>query len=172
MPDKARHYGIAAQLDEPLQAEKGLALQFELKLSDGLTCGGAYLKYLTSGKFEASGLKDDTPYTIMFGPDKCGSTNKVSCFCPLCVGGLPIQILQDVLLLVLVHMVLNVSLTCSSGLELLSDTHCPLSQVHLILRHKAPSGKIEEKHPKSPPLLNLDKKTHVYTAIISAKDNT
>lgn len=75
--EKARHYGIVAQLDKPVKAEKGLALQFELKLADGLTCGGAYLKYLTSGEFEASGLKDDTPYTVMFGPDKCGATNKV-----------------------------------------------------------------------------------------------
>ena len=58
-------------------AADGLVVQFELKLSEGLTCGGAYLKYLTSGEFEASGLKDDTPYTVMFGPDKCGSTNKV-----------------------------------------------------------------------------------------------
>ena len=78
VPEKARHYGLSAQLDAPLKAVKGLALQFELKLSEGLTCGGAYLKYLTSGEFEVSGLKDDTPYTVMFGPDKCGSTNKVS----------------------------------------------------------------------------------------------
>merc|ERR1719399_2265815 len=26
---------------------------------------------------DLSALKDDTPYTIMFGPDKCGATNKV-----------------------------------------------------------------------------------------------
>lgn len=75
--EKARHYGIAAKLDKPLKAVNGLVLQFELKLAESLTCGGAYLKYLTSGKFEATGLKDDTPYTVMFGPDKCGSTNKV-----------------------------------------------------------------------------------------------
>ena len=45
-------------------------------------------------------------------------------------------------------------------------------QVHLILRHKAPNGKIEEKHLKSPPLVNLDKKTHVYTAVLKPTDNT
>ena len=39
-------------------------------------------------------------------------------------------------------------------------------QVHLILRHKSPKGVTEEKHLKSPPLVLLDKKTHVYTAII------
>lgn len=120
VPEKARHYGLVAKLDKPVKALDGLVLQFELKLSEGLTCGGAYLKYLTAGEFEVTGLKDDTPYTVMFGPDKCGSTNKV----------------------------------------------------HLILRHKSPSGKIEEKHLKSPPLVNLDKKTHVYTAILSPTDNT
>ena len=78
MPSKARHYGLSAKLDKPLVPTEGIVLQFELKLAEGLTCGGAYLKYLTSGEFETSGLKDDTPYTVMFGPDKCGATNKVA----------------------------------------------------------------------------------------------
>lgn len=46
-----------------------------------------------------------------------------------------------------------------------------LVQVHLILRYKTPSGEIEEKHLDSPPMVNLDSKTHVYTAILNA-DNT
>lgn len=51
----------------------------------------------------------------MFGPDKCGSTNKV----------------------------------------------------HLIIRHKSPlTGKIEEKHLKTPPAIKDDDLTHVYTAIL------
>lgn len=41
-----------------------------------------------------------------------------------------------------------------------------LLQVHLILRHKKPNGDIEEKHLDAPPAVNLDKLTHVYTAII------
>ena len=49
--------------------------------------------------------------------------------------------------------------------KLVPHTHSAL-QVHLILRHKSPKGVIEEKHLKSPPLVLLDKKTHVYTAII------
>jgi calnexin len=56
----------------------GLVLQYDLKVSDGHTCGGAYLKFLTAVEgFQAEDLQDDTPYTVMFGPDKCGSTNKV-----------------------------------------------------------------------------------------------
>jgi len=39
------------------------------------------------------------------------------------------------------------------------------------LRHKKPNGEIEEKHLDAPPSVNLDKLTHVYTAIIET-DNT
>ena len=41
----------------------------------------------------------------------------------------------------------------------------------MILRHKKPNGEIEEKHLDTPPSVNLDKLTHVYTAIIET-DNT
>ena len=78
VPEKARHYGIATGLPETVDPAAGLVLQYDLKISDGITCGGAYLKFLTADadiKFEE--LKDDSPYTVMFGPDKCGSTNKV-----------------------------------------------------------------------------------------------
>ena len=38
----------------------------------------ADIKFLTADKaFTPKGLKDDTPYTVMFGADKCGDTNKV-----------------------------------------------------------------------------------------------
>jgi calnexin len=68
-------------------------VQYEVKLQHGLECGGAYIKLLTeeeesesaggedeqeSGKGLRAGEEytDKTPFTIMFGPDKCGSTNK------------------------------------------------------------------------------------------------
>ena len=52
-----------------------------MKLENGLVCGGAYLKFLTADpKFVPSKLHDKSPFTIMFGPDKCGETNKV-CVC-------------------------------------------------------------------------------------------
>ena len=57
-------------------------LQYELKLSEGLTCGGAYLKFITDSKeFDPASLKEATPYTVMFGADKCGSTNKARLGC-------------------------------------------------------------------------------------------
>lgn len=76
--EKARHYGIATALPEDTDPAQGLVLQYDLKIADGLTCGGAYLKFLTAEagvKFEE--FKDDSAYTVMFGPDKCGATNKV-----------------------------------------------------------------------------------------------
>lgn len=76
--EKAKHYGISSLLPEPVDPAKDLVLQFDLKLGSGLSCGGAYIKFLTAdGSFKPDGLKDDTPYTVMFGPDKCGDTNKV-----------------------------------------------------------------------------------------------
>lgn len=78
VPEKAKHYGIATVLPEPVDPSDTLVLQYDLKVSNGLTCGGAYLKFLTADEsFSASDLKDDSPYSVMFGPDKCGSTNKV-----------------------------------------------------------------------------------------------
>jgi len=44
--------------------------------------------------------------------------------------------------------------------------------VHLILRHRAPNGTFEEKHLKFPPSVELDKGTHVYTAILYPSNNS
>ena len=60
--------------------EKTLVLQYEVKLQDGLDCGGAYIKLLRKEEnkdFDPEKFTDKTPYVIMFGPDKCGSENKV-----------------------------------------------------------------------------------------------
>ena len=45
---------------------------------DTLDCGGAYLKLLRDTKaLHQDEFSNTTPYVIMFGPDKCGHTNKV-----------------------------------------------------------------------------------------------
>jgi len=47
---------------------------------DGLECGGAYLKLLKeNADLHAEEFSNASPYVIMFGPDKCGATNKVRC---------------------------------------------------------------------------------------------
>ena len=50
----------------------------QVNLQNGQECGGAYLKLLSdSPDLNPAGFRDQTPYTIMFGPDKCGNDNKV-----------------------------------------------------------------------------------------------
>ena len=75
----AHHSAISAILKEPLDPKgKSLVLQYEVKLQKGLECGGAYLKLLRyDPEFKSSLFDNASPYTIMFGPDKCGSTDKV-----------------------------------------------------------------------------------------------
>ncbi|KAK8162700.1 calnexin [Phyllosticta citrichinensis] len=77
--DKAAHHAISAKFPMPVDnKDNTLVVQYEVKLQDGLECGGAYLKLL---KEEAALHQDEfsnaSPYVIMFGPDKCGATNKV-----------------------------------------------------------------------------------------------
>ncbi|KAJ3276301.1 hypothetical protein HK104_003694 [Borealophlyctis nickersoniae] len=77
----AAHHAIAAKFDKPVDPKgKPLVVQYEVALQNGLECGGAYMKLLTfneSETFVPRNFDDKTPYTIMFGPDKCGFTNKV-----------------------------------------------------------------------------------------------
>jgi calnexin len=75
----AQHSAISAKLQEPLDPKgKPLVIQYDVKLQKGLECGGAYMKLLRYDPGFKSNLFDNqTPYTIMFGPDKCGDTNKV-----------------------------------------------------------------------------------------------
>ncbi|RZS23767.1 hypothetical protein BHM03_00056750, partial [Ensete ventricosum] len=78
--EKARKYAIVKELDEPVILKDGtVVLQFEVRLQNGLECGGSYLKYLRpqGAGWSPKGFDNESPYSIMFGPDKCGSTNKV-----------------------------------------------------------------------------------------------
>lgn len=80
LKSKAKHAAISAKLDRPFVfMNKPLVVQYEVLLQDGQECGGAYLKLLSEGP-ETKDLKvfhDKTPYTIMFGPDKCGNDHKL-----------------------------------------------------------------------------------------------
>ncbi|PIA40649.1 hypothetical protein AQUCO_02400012v1 [Aquilegia coerulea] len=78
--EKARKYAIVKELDEAVSLKDGtIVLQFETRLQNGLECGGAYLKYLRPQEagWKSKEFDNESPYSIMFGPDKCGSTNKV-----------------------------------------------------------------------------------------------
>jgi len=77
--DPAKKHAVSTLFAAPIDPkDKGLVIQYELQLKNGLQCGGAYIKLLTAtDALEADGFKAETPYTIMFGPDRCGETNKV-----------------------------------------------------------------------------------------------
>ena len=74
-----KHYGVSAKFATPLDVKgKDLVVQYDLRLEDGLPCGGAYIKLLRdTPTLNLKKLNGDTPYTIMFGPDKCANNNKV-----------------------------------------------------------------------------------------------
>lgn len=77
IPEKARKYGMSAVVSGlESMTDKSFVLQYEVKLEQGMTCGGAYVK-LPRTDFDPKELTGSTPYSIMFGPDKCGSTDKV-----------------------------------------------------------------------------------------------
>lgn len=77
----AAHHAISAKFPKAVNNKgKTLVVQYEVKLQNGLECGGAYLKLLRDNKaLHADEFSNSSPYVIMFGPDKCGATNKV-CF--------------------------------------------------------------------------------------------
>ncbi|XP_043266886.1 calnexin isoform X2 [Venturia canescens] len=80
LKSKARHAAIATFLSTPFTfLNKPLVVQYEVNFQEGQECGGAYLKLLTEHP-EHADLKtfnDKTPYTIMFGPDKCDNDHKL-----------------------------------------------------------------------------------------------
>lgn len=75
----AAHHAITYVFDTPFDnTGKDLVLQYEAKFQKGLTCGGSYIKLLSlSDSLFDTEFSNETPYQIMFGPDKCGSTNKI-----------------------------------------------------------------------------------------------
>ncbi|XP_071483050.1 calnexin-like [Diadema antillarum] len=79
LKSKAKHHAIAAKLDKPFEfVADPLVVQYEVKFQNSHDCGGAYVKLLTNNPdLKLDGVHDKTPYTIMFGPDKCGADSKL-----------------------------------------------------------------------------------------------
>ncbi|KAL8303999.1 hypothetical protein RB597_004659 [Gaeumannomyces tritici] len=79
LKNPAAHHAISAKFPTKIDNKgKALVVQYEVKLQKGLECGGAYLKLLRDNKaLHQEEFSNTTPYVIMFGPDKCGHTNKV-----------------------------------------------------------------------------------------------
>ncbi|XP_017849363.1 calnexin isoform X2 [Drosophila busckii] len=81
LKSKAKHAAISARLHKKFdfKSEKPLVVQYEVTMQDGQECGGSYIKLLSAGKEteDLTKFNDKTPYTIMFGPDKCGNDVKM-----------------------------------------------------------------------------------------------
>ncbi len=75
---EAKRYAVTAPLAQAVAPsdDKPLVVQYEVKLQEGLSCGGAYVKLYDASVSPAT-VTPESPYVIMFGPDRCGSTDKV-----------------------------------------------------------------------------------------------
>jgi len=72
----ARFYAISAKLDEEFSNKgKHLVAQYRVKHEQNIDCGGGYMKLLPKG-LDQSTFNGDSTYSIMFGPDICGSSTK------------------------------------------------------------------------------------------------
>lgn len=79
---RAKHRAISALLKKDFVFEDTpFVLQYEVHFQEGQECGGGYIKLVSGDRstIKLHEFHDKTPYTIMFGPDKCGSTSKVIC---------------------------------------------------------------------------------------------
>ncbi|XP_008047458.1 calnexin isoform X1 [Carlito syrichta] len=76
---RAKHHAISAQLNRPFLFDtRPLIVQYEVNFQNGIECGGAYVKLLSkTPELNLDRFHDKTPYTIMFGPDKCGEDYKL-----------------------------------------------------------------------------------------------
>ncbi|KAM8909484.1 calnexin [Spinachia spinachia] len=79
LKSRAKHHAISAQLLRPFTFDtKPLIVQYEVNFQAGIDCGGAYVKLLSqTPDLNLDLFVDKTPYTIMFGPDKCGEEYKL-----------------------------------------------------------------------------------------------
>lgn len=80
LKSKAKHAAISSKLHKKfIFNDKPLVVQYEVTMQNIQDCGGSYIKLLSDGKStsDLTQFNDKTPYTIMFGPDKCGNDIKL-----------------------------------------------------------------------------------------------
>jgi calnexin len=78
--EAARHHAISTKFPvafDPASADE-IVIQYEVRFEKSHECGGAYIKVLQdSDTFKPESFNDQDGYIVMFGPDKCSSTDKV-----------------------------------------------------------------------------------------------
>ena len=78
MGSPGKLHAMASPIEGGLEVKDStLVVQYEIKCSNGVSCDGQYLKLLQQDAGKDLGKFDnDARYTVMFGPDKCGATDK------------------------------------------------------------------------------------------------
>ncbi|KAI3470156.1 hypothetical protein Pfo_026819 [Paulownia fortunei] len=71
----AKHFAISAKIPEFSNRNRTLVVQYSIKFEQDIECGGGYIKLL-SGYVNQKKFGGDTPYSLMFGPDICGTQTK------------------------------------------------------------------------------------------------
>jgi calreticulin len=74
--EDARYYTVSIKFPEFTNANNVLVVQYSLKYTQSVDCGGAYIKLHPKGLDQAN-YDGDAAYNIMFGPDQCGGTKRV-----------------------------------------------------------------------------------------------
>jgi calnexin len=80
LTEEAKHYALSATFQQPIDnKDKDLVIQYEVKFEtdSGMSCGGAYVKLL-SEEVKTEKFDNESPYIIMFGPDKVIFKIKIS----------------------------------------------------------------------------------------------
>jgi calreticulin len=71
----ARFYDISAKFPEFSNKGKDLVIQFSVKHTQKIDCGGGYVKVFPAG-LDQEHMTGESEYNIMFGPDVCGTSTK------------------------------------------------------------------------------------------------
>lgn len=79
LQDEAKRYATSCKFGSDFNtAHQDFVFQYEVRFHNAHQCGGSYMKVLKSDPdFDQEEFNGDTDYIVMFGPDKCGSTDKV-----------------------------------------------------------------------------------------------
>ncbi|KAL7698262.1 calreticulin [Lotmaria passim] len=76
LSEDAKFYAVSKKLPTPVNNDgKNLVISFSVKHDQKLECGGAYLKFFS--ELDQKDFNGESPYWLMFGPDACGSMNRV-----------------------------------------------------------------------------------------------
>mmetsp|Transcript_33247 Transcript_33247/g.72568 ORF Transcript_33247/g.72568 Transcript_33247/m.72568 type:complete len:390 (+) Transcript_33247:65-1234(+) len=73
--EDSRFFGISAGFDSFSNEGKEFIVQYQAKYENEVECGGGYVK-IGPKMSDPTTFGDPTPYNIMFGPDKCGSSKR------------------------------------------------------------------------------------------------